>query len=423
MKHLFRGYYKLTEKEIQTIWDNGFISFDTNVLLNFYRYSDDTRKELLRVIKKYSTQLWLTHHVGYEFHKNRVSVISDQIKIYDDTIKSFHELENKIVGNLKTPHLSKAVLKKFEKTIQEIIKDLESKKSFYKKLILNDTVLTKISTTFNKKVGVEFTSQEKNNIYKEGEERYKAKLPPGFKDSEKGENKFGDLVIWKELLRKAKDEKKPFILIIDDVKDDWWLRSQGQTISPRPELAQELFLESGQTFQLYTPDRFLEFASKTDKIKQEAIVETRDVTEGDSAFRMSLGSDIDLAKSIYDASLVGSNLTNFSEFIKNNYGAYTYPAVGIGDLINSKIKFPSAFNADILKSLSIGDELKNAMENINLFYSNDNILSKINNIQENYKAIVNAVGVNGILQANGGQRIDTRENVDEEENQGSKIDS
>lgn len=277
MKKLFRGYYKLTDTEIQNIWDNGFISLDTNVLFNIYRYSDETRRDLIKVIKKYSSQLWLTNHSAFEFHKNRISVISDQIVVYDETIKTFNKLENDIIKNLKTPHLSKSVLKQFEKTIKSTTKDLEKKKVFYKKLLSNDTILTKISTIFNNKVGDAFTTDEIVKIEKEGEERYKKKIPPGYKDNEKNENKYGDLIIWKELIKKAKSDNRPFILIIDDIKEDWWLRTQGQTISPRQELAQELYKEAQQVFHLYTPDRFLEFAAKTETVKQETIDEVREI--------------------------------------------------------------------------------------------------------------------------------------------------
>ena len=89
MKRLFRGYYKLNDTEIQNIWDNGFISLDTNVLFNIYRYSDETRKELIRVLKKYATQLWLTNHAAFEFHKKRISVISEQISTYN-RIQTIH---------------------------------------------------------------------------------------------------------------------------------------------------------------------------------------------------------------------------------------------------------------------------------------------------------------------------------------------
>ena len=37
---------------------------------------------------------------------------------------------------------------------------------------------------------------------------------------------------------------------------------KGFTLSPRNELSQKLYLESGQSFYMYTADRFLEHASK-----------------------------------------------------------------------------------------------------------------------------------------------------------------
>jgi hypothetical protein len=348
MKNLFRGYYKLTDAEIQGIWDNGFISLDTNVLFNIYRYSDETRKELIRVIKKYSSQLWLTNQSAFEFHKNRISVISDQIVIYEETIKTFNKLENDIIKNLKTPHLSKIVLRQFEKTIKATTKDLEKKKVYYKNLLLNDTILTTISSVFNNKVGDAFISEEIAKIEKEGEGRYKMKIPPGYKDNDKNENKFGDLIIWKELIKKAKSENKPFILIIDDIKEDWWLRSQGHTISPRQELAQELYKETQQLFHLYTPDRFLEFASKTDAVKQETIDEVREIrTENYPSFYNNT-----------DLSTQSLPSLSLAEFLKSNNYFSDIPKINsLGDLANT-LKASTALrdlykNSEFTKKLDI----------------------------------------------------------------------
>jgi hypothetical protein len=294
MKSLFKGYYKLTDNEIMDIWNAGFISLDTNVLFNLYRYSDETRNDLIRVIRKYSSQLWLTYHSAFEYHRNRVGVISEQIDKYQETINTLENLENDIVKNSKTPHLSKAILKMFEKTIKETKKDLSKRKLFYDKLLLNDDILSSITSIFNNKVGAPFTPTEIAEIEKEGEIRYKKKTPPGYKDNEKKENKYGDLLIWKELINKAKTDKKSFILIIDDVKEDWWLRAQGKTISPRQELSQELYTETKQVFHLYTTDRFLEYAGKTENVKQETINEVREIMTDSQTPKLS-----NFLKSIY----------------------------------------------------------------------------------------------------------------------------
>jgi len=227
MKKTFQGYYQLTNKQITTIWKKGFISLDTNVLFNLYRYSDDTRQVLFAKIEKYSDKLWLTYQATYEFHKNRISVISEQIKVYEDTIKSFEKLETELIKNLRSPHLSSHLQRSFQKNISVSKRDLEKRKEFYLKLLKNDTILNKVTKIFKNKIGAQLTKDEIAKIEKEGEDRYKKKTPPGFKDSEKQDNKFGDLIIWKELIKKSKVEKSPFILISDDVKEDWWLRTQG----------------------------------------------------------------------------------------------------------------------------------------------------------------------------------------------------
>lgn len=277
MRNKFKGFYTLTDKQISKIWETGFISLDTNVLFNLYRYSDDTRKELLQNIEKYSEKIWLPYHVAYEFHKNRISVISEQIKIYDETIKDFEKIENNIVKNLKSPHLSKPIQEKFEKYVLEVKKDLEKRSKFYLGLLKKDTILTKITKIFDKKIGDEWSKEEITKIEKEGEDRYKRKIPPGFKDNSKEENKFGDLLIWKELIKNSKDTNQPFIFLIDDVKEDWWVKTQGLTLAPRPELSQELYTIAKQQFYMYTPDRFLEYSAVGGEANNDAIEEVRNI--------------------------------------------------------------------------------------------------------------------------------------------------
>ena len=285
MKELFRGYYSLTDEELKEIWNKGFISIDTNVLFNLYRYSDETRNELLKIIKKYSSQIFLSYHTAFEFHKNRISVITEQIAIYDETLKQFQKLENDIVKNLKTPHLSKKTLENFKKSLHEIVEDLQQKKNFFLDLLKKDSILESITKIFTeKKIGKMFSQKEVMEIEKEGNERYLNKIPPGYKDGDKKTNKFGDLIIWKELLKESKEKSKPFIFILDDIKEDWWLRTNGQTLSPRPELLQEVYAECKQLFHLYTTDRFLEFASKSEEIPQKTIDEVKELNSWKTSF-------------------------------------------------------------------------------------------------------------------------------------------
>ena len=43
MKNTFFEYYPINKDVINNIWENGTFCYDANVLLNLYRYSNDTR--------------------------------------------------------------------------------------------------------------------------------------------------------------------------------------------------------------------------------------------------------------------------------------------------------------------------------------------------------------------------------------------
>lgn len=354
MKELFRGYYKLTDEEISSLWSDGFVSFDTNVLLNIYRYSEETRNELFGIIEKFSKQIWLPYHVAYEFHKNRVTVIADQINVYENTIKQFAELETQIIKNLKAPHLSNDILKNFEATIKEALADLENKKKFCKDLLYNDHILEKISALFNSKVGQPFSDEEIKEIEKEGDERFKKKVPPGFKDSDKSENRFGDLIIWKELIQKATSEQRPFLFIIDDVKDDWWLNVMGQKVAPRYELRQELFIKAKQLFHLYTTDRFIEFASDTIAVKKEVIDEIREIRLENFNPSFWNSEHFKIAPSESISNLLSTNkffenANALAEFQKNQPSLLSETALNI--LLQNKEMLNTLKNAGMLNSI------------------------------------------------------------------------
>src|SRR5690554_1006254 len=78
MKDLFRGYNKKTEKELKVLWENAIFVFDTNVLLNLYRYSEDTRNSIINLVENFKDRVALPYHTAYEFNKNRYEVRSEE---------------------------------------------------------------------------------------------------------------------------------------------------------------------------------------------------------------------------------------------------------------------------------------------------------------------------------------------------------
>ena len=146
----------------------------------------------------------------------------------------------------------------------------------------HDETRDTITKLLTKKVGPPYSRDRLSEIYKDGKRRYEENIPPGCSDRDKKEpRQYGDLVLWFQVIDKAKETSKPIILVTDDRKDDWWLKFGGKTIGPRPELVDELFAEAKVSFYMYSADPFMEHAAKYLKrsVKPAAISEVRKIRE------------------------------------------------------------------------------------------------------------------------------------------------
>ncbi len=92
MRETFREYYPLSREEHKLIWNKAIIVFDTNVLLNFYRYSPNTFQTFSKILNMLSNKIWIPFQVAEEVHAYRLSVIDNQIKIYYEYRKKLDKL-------------------------------------------------------------------------------------------------------------------------------------------------------------------------------------------------------------------------------------------------------------------------------------------------------------------------------------------
>ncbi|WP_438301904.1 PIN-like domain-containing protein [Pseudomonas sp. NMS19W] len=94
---------------------------------------------------------------------------------------------------------------------------------------------------------------------------------------------YGDYVVWLQMIAKSKVSKNSIIFITGDVKEDWWLSSQGKTVGPLPSLIHEFEAETGSAFYMYTPHKFLEMANKylEQEVSQNAVNEIKSAEEAD----------------------------------------------------------------------------------------------------------------------------------------------
>ena len=270
LKSIFPGHFRPTNQEFDKIWDESTFIVDANVLLNLYRYSDVTRGELEKALSSVKDRLFITNQAAKEFLKNRPVVTSGQSKEYTSAIDTINDLIKKISSKDRHPFIESDKLNEFTTLAESLILNLEKQQHELLKKLNEDEILDFVQEIFNGKTGKAFSQDRAQEIIALGEERYDAKIPPGYKDSNKDSlddplRKYGDLVVWLQLIDYAKENNCSVVFITDDKKEDWWLEQAGRTIGPRPELIEEFKSNAGTEFWMYSVSKFLQESATRNK--------------------------------------------------------------------------------------------------------------------------------------------------------------
>ncbi|PFX61668.1 hypothetical protein COL36_10765 [Bacillus wiedmannii] len=280
--------------KITSIIKESIIVFDTCALLNVYRYSLLNSKRILDYIKRYKGKMWIPSQVRKEFYKNKGSVRS--VSLYKNLDKQLTKLVEMKRDELFV-QLSEYEKKRFPK-FTELKSQLEEKfgemvtiTKGYKEEVVEETGVYKgfieevdsfLDALLNSdKVGGAIGLVSLMEIIKEGELRYKYSLPPGFKDADKKEgiDKFGDLILWKEIIKRAGEiSEKNIIFVTSDTKSDWFLKNKkNEIISPREELISEFKNYNSEKEVVIIPfeDYIEEISDPADASDRDLLLELR----------------------------------------------------------------------------------------------------------------------------------------------------
>lgn len=267
MRRSFPGYFRPTEEEFAALWKQAVFALDASVLLDLYRSSAQTQEAFLDLLIRIRSRLWVPYQACKEYLSNRLTVISslgnsykqvselctDQLSRFEGTLSQFrkHPLMN--VDDL---------VKGFREAAEHAAKIVSQAQAYHPDYSVIDPILLKLEKLLNGRIGDPIAQKELENLIKVAEQRYSKKIPPGYKDDKKDEaHKFGDYLIWHEMIKHATSNKKPIVFVTADLKEDWWQIHEGKTIGPRPELIQEMYQLTGMAFYMYTPSHFMTHAS------------------------------------------------------------------------------------------------------------------------------------------------------------------
>ncbi len=293
MKNLFSSHFTDDDQRREKLWENCIFVFDTNVLTSVYKRSDDARDALYKVISSLGDRIWIPYQVVHELLDNRATIVHAQAGLYGTAIENLNAVLANFESATKHPFLPKPLHAEFLEVSQKVIAELQAKREFHDARLTSDEIKIAFSEMLDGKIGQRYTEEQLKSIIKEGELRYANKVPPGFEDVNKHKGstifsevckRYGDLIIWKQIIEKAKALDKPVILVTGEQKDDWWARHGGKTIGPLPGLIEEFTDAVGQDFFLYSHHHFLELANTylEQNTSSEVIDEVRDAALDDS---------------------------------------------------------------------------------------------------------------------------------------------
>ena len=201
-------YRSISDADYRSLLSTALIVFDTNALLNLYRYHPATRRALLSILEQLKDLLWIPHHAMQEFWSRRESVIEDQASELLETLagisKRQADLEqlvrtwaNRIglsatrtAGLIKT---LKAPISALTEQIQDIGADYPAESTLDTG---DDPVIQHLESILTSAVGPPFAADDLRAARLDAYQRIDDRVPPGYRDSRKNENSIGDYLIW-----------------------------------------------------------------------------------------------------------------------------------------------------------------------------------------------------------------------------------
>lgn len=267
MRDQFPGYFPPRPDEFAELWQDGLVVLDTNALLNLYRYSTSTRSDFLDILQELDDRVWIPNHVAFEFLRRRRDVIREQKNALAEIRKKVEAAHGTIVSEINRLQRLSAGADLEADAVQsrdQLLKSIDERQDEDRQRIaelVDDPILEKLDALVAGRVGEPYDESELEVLHEEIQKRYDENVPPGYADAKKNvPDRYGDCIIWMQILDHAGATNSAVIFVTDDQKDDWWDRPHGETLGPRPELVHEFMAKVGKRVHLYRPERFMDEA-------------------------------------------------------------------------------------------------------------------------------------------------------------------
>ena len=295
MRALFPEYYPLTEAELSGLYREGRFALDANVLLNLYKYSVPTRKEVLDQLAAPSVaeRLFVPHRAALEFSRARLQVIQSVVASHEDVLRGLKSARSSVqtlldkykdYEKISPSQIRQPIFDALDRTCTVVTKSRDSQA----KLLDFDDVLVALERLLDNRITVPDDDATLARFLKDAEVRRLQGRRPGLTDSGKDaltgdpNDKYGDVIIWHQILAVAARDKASVILVTDELKEDWLWKAGGlRSVGAFPTLRAEFRDFTGGDFHVLGTFDFLAGLRKylRGSVSDQAIKEVQVVGE------------------------------------------------------------------------------------------------------------------------------------------------
>ena len=183
MREEFRGYFRPSDEELRSLWDQAIFTFDANVLLNLYRYSSETVAKFIDILTtlRGENRIWICHQAALEYHRNRCLVITEQMAAFDSIRsklssildKPLDDLEQALRGFARHPSKTpQTYVTRLREAVRGVLQDIGKLQDIHPDLLADDPQLATVWQLFDARFGSPLDDSEMEKLRKEGKGRY-----------------------------------------------------------------------------------------------------------------------------------------------------------------------------------------------------------------------------------------------------------
>jgi len=243
MKKLFSGYYRTDSIDWKKILKESIIVFDTEVLLDFYRMPVDISDSLIECIKNSKLYIWLPYIIANQYHLGIDPTLQEEMSKQKEKLVSLDKLRENLNGTFSYIFNDPNDLDKINKNIEsariKVLRNMVGIKEHYKR---SSTLRNKIADTFNHNIGSleedthPFSIKDNTNNCVSQRTEVNSQYVTSSQNSKEIFGQY-EKIIFKTLIKKSKQEKKPILFVVNQHMERFFLMKTGKSYGPNPSLA------------------------------------------------------------------------------------------------------------------------------------------------------------------------------------------